>query len=70
MLAYTNMAIDVFQSGKLSFLKTFVQDESVRKPLEDFVDEQSVFAKQIAKTSWETTGAITKAFVNTIFKGD
>ena len=50
MLMYANMAIDAIQSGKTAWLNQYVQDESVRKPLQHFVDAQTEFTKQIAKT--------------------
>ena len=56
MLMYANMAIDAIQSGKTAWLNQYVQDESVRKPLQHFVEAQTEFTKQIAKIVWEVTG--------------
>jgi hypothetical protein len=51
MLSYANMAIDAVQNAKSGALKTFVTDESIRKPLQAFVDAQTTFAKEVAKVS-------------------
>jgi hypothetical protein len=45
------MAIDAVQNAKSGALKTFVTDESIRKPLQAFVDAQTTFAKEVAKVS-------------------
>jgi len=67
MLMYANMAIDAIQSGKTSWLNQYVQDASVRKPLQQFVDAQTDFTKQIAKTCWEVTGEIATVAVSKLF---
>ena len=68
MLTYTNLAIDAIQSGKKSWVTTFVKEETVAKPLNDFVDSQTKFTKQIAKTWWDATGAFTEGLVKKVFK--
>ena len=67
MLFYANMAIDAIQSGKTSWLNQFVQDESVKKPVQQFVDAQTQFTKQIAKTYWNMTGAVAETLVSKVF---
>ena len=67
MLMYADMAIDAIQSTKTSWLKTFVTDEQVRKPLQQFVDAQTAFSKQVAKTYWDVTGAAAEAVVSKVF---
>ena len=67
MLYYTNMAIDAFQSGKTAWLQTFVKEEQVRKPLQQFVDAQTAYTKQITKTWYDVTGAAAKAMVEKTF---
>lgn len=67
MLYYTNMAIDAIQSGKTAWLQTFVKEEQVRKPLQQFVDAQTSFTKQITKTWYDVTGAAAKAMVEKTF---
>lgn len=67
MLMYANMAIDAIQSSKSSWLNQFVQDESLRAPLQQFVDAQTAFTKQIAKTYWDMTGAAAETVVSKLF---
>jgi len=68
MLMYANMAIDAIQSGKTTWLNQYVQDASVRKPLQQFVDAQTDFTKQIAKTWWEVSGEAATVAVSKLFK--
>ena len=51
MLQAINTTIDTIQGAKSTFVKTFVKDESIAKSLQAFVDAQTTFAKQVAKTS-------------------
>lgn len=67
MLMYANMAIDAIQDGKTAWLKSFIKDDSVRKPLQQFVEAQTSFTKQIAKTLWEVTGAAAETTVSKVF---
>ena len=64
---YANMAIDAIQSGKTAWLTQYVQDKTVREPLQQFVNAQTAFTKQIAKTFWEVTGSATQAACAKIF---
>lgn len=68
MLTYANMAIEAIQNGKKTWVNTYVQEKSVAAPLNDFVDSQTAFTKQIAKTYWEATGAFAEALVNKTYK--
>ena len=58
MLSYANMAIDAIQSGKSSWVNTFIKNESVSKPMQEFISAQSVYTKQVCKTLWEVSGAV------------
>lgn len=51
MSFFADTAIDAVQDAKNTFIKTFVTDEKVQKPLQSFVEAQRTFAKQIAKTT-------------------
>ena len=51
MLQAINTTIDTIQGAKSTFVKTFVKDESIAKSLQAFVDAQTTFVKQVAKTS-------------------
>ncbi len=63
---YANMAIDSIQDAKITFLKQTVQEESLKKPLIDFVEAQRVFTKQIAKSASDVMTLTTQTFANTI----
>jgi len=67
MLMYANMAIDAFQSGKTAWLNQYVHDKAIREPLQNFVDAQTAFTKQIAKTFWEVTGSAAEAACSKVF---
>ena len=65
----TDTFIDTVQGSKKYFVSTFITDENIRKPLNAFVDAQTVFTKQIFKSftdiskhvSEEATNAVQKA---------
>ena len=63
---YANMAIDSIQDAKITFLKQTVQEESLKKPLVDFVEAQRVFTKQIAKSASDVMTIASETFANTI----
>ena len=63
---YANMAIDSIQDAKINFLKQTVKEESLRKPLVDFVEAQRVFTKQVAKSSNDVMNIAAETFANSI----
>ena len=63
---YANMAIDSIQDAKITFLKQTVQEESLKKPLVDFVEAQRVFTKQIAKSASDVMTIASETFANAI----
>ena len=63
---YTNMAIDSIQNAKISFLKQTVKEDSLQKPLVDFVEAQRVFTKQIFKSATDVMTVATETVANTI----
>ena len=63
---YANMAIDSIQDAKINFLKLTVQEDSLKKPLVDFVEAQRVFTKQIAKSANDVITIATETFANSI----
>jgi len=63
---YANMAIDSIQDAKITFLKQTVQEDSLKKPLVDFVEAQRVFTKQIAKSASDIITLTAQTFANTI----
>lgn len=48
MLQNINSAIDAFQSTKTQFVKTFVKNEELAKPLNTFIEAQTSYAKAVA----------------------
>lgn len=55
MLQAINTSIDTIQGAKATFVKTFVKDESIAKSIQAFVDAQTAFTKQVAKTTFDVT---------------
>ena len=51
MLQNINTAIDTFQSVKTKFVETHVKNEELKKPLNQFIEAQSSFAKIVAKAN-------------------
>ena len=47
--------IDTVQGAKKYFVNTYITDKEIQKPLNDFVDTQTAFVKQIVKTNQELT---------------
>ena len=63
---YANMAIDSIQDAKINFLKQTVQEDSLKKPLVDFVEAQRVFTKQVAKSASDVITLTAQTFANAI----
>ena len=63
---YSNMAIDSIQNAKINFLKQTVKEESLQKPLVDFVEAQRVFTKQIAKSANDVITLTSQTFANAL----
>jgi hypothetical protein len=55
----TDTFIDTVQGSKKYFVSTFITDEKIRKPLNAFVDAQTVFTKQIFRSFTEISKHIT-----------
>ena len=63
---YANMAIDSIQDAKITFLKQTVKEDTLKKPLVDFVEAQRVFTKQIAKSVNDVINIASETFANAI----
>jgi len=63
---YANMAIDSIQDAKINFLKQTVKEDSLKKPLVDFVEAQRVFTKQVAKSANDVMNIAAETFANSI----
>jgi hypothetical protein len=50
---YINQAIDTIQGTKSFFLKTLVTDEKVLKPMQEFIDLQTTFAKNASRVAYD-----------------
>lgn len=64
--AYTaqlSQFIDTVQGAKTSFVNTFVKDKNIAKSLQAFVDAQTVFTKQVVKTSSDVANAAVQEMV-------
>jgi hypothetical protein len=60
------MAIDSIQDAKINFLKQTVKEDSLQKPLVDFVEAQRVFTKQVAKSANDVMNIASETFANSI----
>jgi len=65
MLSAINTSIDTIVSAKQQFVKTFVTNEAVAKPLNTYIDAQQSFAKSVVKSTsdfWTTVGQAATSF--------
>lgn len=65
MLSAINTAIDTISGAKTQFVKTFVTNEAVAKPLQTYIDAQASFAKKVAaetNTFFTTVGMAAYSF--------
>ena len=65
MLAQANQFIDAVQGAKATFVNTFVKHEGIAKSLKTFIDAQTKFSKEAAKSAnevFEQTTAELKKF--------
>jgi hypothetical protein len=60
MLQYVNSAIDAIQNTKRRLINTFVKDEPLKSSSHSYVDAQTAFVKQTAKTANDNASRITK----------
>ena len=51
--------IDAVQTGKKTFVNTFVQNEDMKNAMIKFIDTQSEYTKKIAKQATDTATVIT-----------
>lgn len=60
MKEYITTAIDSIQYAKTQFLNTFVKEESIRQPLQLFVNAQAQFARQVVHAAEDFLTAASK----------
>ena len=47
-----NTAVDTIHSAKTQFVKTFVTNEELAKPLQTYIDAQASFAKKVGQETF------------------
>ena len=62
----TNMWIDMIQNAKKTWVDTWVKDESMSKPLNDFISTQTEFTKSAMKQTNAFANAAGEAFAKVI----
>ena len=55
--------IDTVQTGKKTFVKTFVQNETAAKAMNEFIDAQADYTKKAAKVGIDTFTTISSEMV-------
>ncbi len=55
--------IDTVQTGKKTFVNTFVQNETVKEAMIKFIDAQADYTKQAAKVGMDTATTMTQEIV-------
>jgi len=68
MKQYFNSAIDSVQYAKTQFLDTFVKEESLRAPMQDFVNAQAQFAREVVNAASSLVDAFTAYDFSKIYK--
>lgn len=58
MKAYVESTIDTIQYAKTQFLNLFVPNETIRAPLQEIVDAQSQFARNVVFAGQKIADAI------------
>jgi len=67
MFMYINMGIETVQQHKKNWVETFVSEQSIKNALNQFVDAQTAFTKQIVKSGWDISGEVTRALIDKTF---
>ena len=57
--------IDTVQTGKKTFVNTFVQNEAVKQSMISFIDAQAEYTKKAAKVGIDTATTVTQEMVKT-----
>jgi hypothetical protein len=68
MKTYFNTAIDSVQYIKTQFLNTFVKEEAFREPMQEFVNAQAQFARQVAGAGCDMFDALTNYDFSKLYK--
>lgn len=65
MLSAINTSIDTISGAKTKFVNTFVTNDELKKPLQSYIDAQTAFAKNVAKSTvdfYTTVGIAATSF--------
>lgn len=65
MLTFDAM-IDAVQTGKKTFIKTFITNQTVADSLNKFVDAQSEYTKESMKAGMDTWTTVTKEMIKNV----
>lgn len=57
---FVNLYIDTVQNTKSFWVDTLIKEESIRKPLQEFISAQTIYTKEVARTTVEYLSAIAK----------
>lgn len=55
-----NYGITLFQGAKKEWVKQFIKDDKIANTLNNFIDTQTSFAKQVVQTSADIGAAVSK----------
>ena len=58
--------IDTVQTGKKTFVQTFVSNENVAKALNSFIDAQTEYTKKAVKVASDTATVLAQESVKTV----
>ena len=58
--------IDTVQTGKKTFVNTFVTNEAVKEAMVNFVDTQAEYTKKAVKVGQDTAAVLTSEMVKTM----
>ena len=68
MFSYLKPAVDSVQYVKTTFLNTFVKEENIREPLQEFVDKQAQFARDMLHVGDSLFNAFTSYDFSKLYK--
>jgi hypothetical protein len=60
MFSYANIFIDTFQAAKTNALKTIVADPKAREPMQEFINAQTTFAKEVTRIADNVYNQVTE----------
>ena len=59
----TDAIIDAVQNGKKTFVKTFVQNETMAESMNDFIDQQTSYTKKAMSATTDMISTVTQETV-------